>query len=423
MWFSTPAIAKLRLLWPLAFGLFLLSCASNDSPTVSFAIFGDPAERDAYTALVDAFSAQHPDIQIEFQHIPSQSEYRRRLANSFSAGNPPDVMLLNYRRFATFAENDGLVPLGERLAQSDKVAAEDFFPIAIDAFTYQNNLWCIPQNISSLVVYYNKNLFDAAGVDYPSNDWTWDDFLRAAQALTQDFDGDGQTDQFGVGLAPNLFRLAPFVWQNGGEVLHGEQLLLNETNAKEALNWFIDLQTVHNVVPSLAEETGIPSQTRFLSGTTAMMFNSRRGVPTYRTIQEFEWNVAPLPIGKEKAGILHSDGYCLSANADFPEEAWTFIEFANSPEGQRIVAPSGRTVPSLIEVANSDVFLDPSLPPENSRIFIDTVSILRRVPTMPEWARIEETVSREIERAFYGQADLEEVLASAEKRILPIFNK
>lgn len=390
-------------------------------------VFGEPAELAAYESLVQAFETRHPGIDVQLRHIPSQHEYRQRLTADFSAGAPPDVMLLNYRRFAPFAAQGGLQPLGPYLAHSAAIQESDFFVPTLKAFTLDGQLWCIPQNVSSLVVYYNRDLFDAAGVAYPPDRWTHDDFVARARALTRDLDGDGQVDQYGAGVSPKLFRLAPFVWQNGGELVddpaHPTRLALDSPASLAALQWFVALQTKEGVVPDAVAETAESSESRFLNGRLAMYLNSRRGVPTYRTITAFQWDVAALPDGPQSAGILHSDGYCLAAKAGNRDAAWAFIEFANSVEGQELVATTGRTVPSLRQVAGSRAFLDPEQPPANSRVFIDTIPRLRRVPLLTTWAAIEETASREIERAFYGQVSVEEAVASAISRTQPYFER
>ncbi|MBN1874583.1 MAG: sugar ABC transporter substrate-binding protein [Anaerolineae bacterium] len=403
--------------------LLLTSCASSSpSPdTISFMVFGEPAELAAYQRLVAAFEAQYPEIDIELRHVPGQGDYRQKLAADFAAGSPPDVMLLNYRRFASFAGREGLEPLGDYLAKSSQLHEEDFFAMAIASFYWDEQLWCIPQNISSLVVYYNRDLFDAAGVPYPADDWTWDDFLALARALTRDVDGDGVIDEYGAGIDPNLFRLAPFIWQNGGELVaypvSGDQnptrLSLDTPAALEAFQWFVDLQVREHVVPDAVAEAAESGETRFLNGRLAMYFNSRRGVPTYRTIEDFAWDVAPLPRRVQAAGILHSDGYCMAARAANKDAAWMFIEFSNSVAGQTLVAATGRTVPSLRTVAESPAFLDPTQPPANNRVYVDTLSTLKRVPVMVEWAAIEETTGREIERAFYGDVPVAEAAAAA----------
>lgn len=408
---------RLFVLMPL---LLIVACRQEPAATVSFMVSGDAAEFAAYQGLVDAFKSANPDVEIDLAHIPSASDYRTRLAANYAAGTPPDVALLNYRRVPAFAAAGQLEPLGPYLEASRIVHPADFYPITLQAFTWDGDLVCVPQNISSLVVYYNRDLFTAAGVPEPVADWTWDDFLSAAKGLTRDLDGDGSIDQYGLGVEASLFRLAPFVWQNGGRIVDDDayptQLGLTRFPSLVALQWFVDLQTIHGVVPDRLAEESLDSETRFIQGSTAMYLNSRRGTPTYREAADFDWDIAPLPRRQEAAGVLHSDAYCLSAAAKDKEAAWRFIEFANSPEGQTIVARSGRTVPSLIAVAESDAFLDPAVKPAGSRIFLDTIPDLRLVPLLSTWDEIESTASAEIERAFYGEISVQEAATLARDR-------
>lgn len=393
---------------------FLSSCtiSKDTGQPVTFMITGDPSERQAYINLVNAFQEKHPDVNVEITHIPSAREYRTRLSTEFASGNPPDITLWNYRRYANFAAGDMFEPLGPYLEKSNLVQPDDFFPIAIEAFTWHGELMCIPQNISSLVVYYNQDLFDVAGVPYPSNDWNWDDFVRTAVALTKDFDNDGVIDQYGLGTEISLYRLAPFIWQNNAPIVDNfsnpNRLTLNRPPSLEALQWFVNLRQEYRVIPDRVEETAMDSESRFVAGTTAMFLNSRVGVPAYREIKSFAWDVASLPRNKISAGVLHSDAYCLSKVTKNKEAAWKFIEFANSIEGQTIIAQSGRTVPSLVKVAESIAFLDPTQRPYNSRIWLDSVSDLKMVPVISTWQEIETVSSEEIKRAVYGEITAQE---------------
>jgi multiple sugar transport system substrate-binding protein len=408
--------------------LLLAACAAPTQPAtaeVSFMVFGDTAERAAYQQLVDAFAARRPDIRVALVHVPGQSDYRQRLGVDFAAGTPADIVLINYRRYAGFAAKGALEPLGPYLARSSVVREADFYPQTIAPFRWDGQLMCIPQNLSSLVVYYNQDLFDAAGVPQPQPGWTWDDMLRAAQTLTLDTNGDGATDQYGIGAEASLFRVAPFIWQNGGDLVDDAEapsrLALDTPAAREAILWFVDLQVRHHVAPDAAAEAAEASESRFLNGRIAMFLNSRRGVPTYRTIDGFAWDVAPLPVGRQAAGILHADAYCMPAVSKVKEAAWAFIEFANSAEGQTIVARSGRTVPSLRSVAESPAFLDPAARPASSRVFLDGIDTIRAVPIMANWVDIEEIAGAEIERAFYGHASVDEAIAAAIERTAPFF--
>ena len=187
-------------------------------------VFGDAAEKAAYERLVAEFTRHHPRMHVSLIHIPGQGDYRKRLGVDFAAGTPADIVLLNYRRYAR-VRRQGRAGAARALsrAQPRDHASTDFYPQAMEPFRWQGALMCIPQNLSSLVVYYNRDLFDRAGVPRPTDDWTWDDFLHAARALTRDTKGSGRIDQYGLGTEVSIFRLAPFVWQNGGELVDDPQ--------------------------------------------------------------------------------------------------------------------------------------------------------------------------------------------------------
>ena len=140
-----------------------------------------------------------------------------------------------------------------------------------------------------------------------------------------------------------------------------------------------------------------------------MLLSSRRETPTFRTITDFDWDIAPLPIHAQPAGILHSDAYCMTTASEDKEEAWRFVEFALGEEGARIMAASGRTVPSLIDVANSEAFLDPDAKPANSQVFLDTIPVIRRVPNISTWPEIEDAAEPLLEQALYGGISAETV--------------
>jgi multiple sugar transport system substrate-binding protein len=417
------------LLVGLVVSLLLTGCVNLPvkEKQVSFMISGEPAEVAAYRKLVDAFQAKYPDIHVDLRSVASSGDFMKQLVTAFSAGAAPDVMLLNHRRVPQFAAQGGLEALGSYLDQSKVLHAGDLYPPALGAYIWDGKTWCVPQNASSLVLYYNRALFDAAGVAYPAAGWTWDDFLKAARALTRDLDGDGKTDQHGAGVSAELMRLAPFIWQNGAELLDDAakptKLALDTPAVLAAFQWFVDLQVKERVVPDAAAEQAEDSEARFMNGRLAMFLNSRRTVTTFRTIEGLDWDVAPLPQGVEAASILHSDGYCMSAGAKDKESAWTFIEFANGVEGQTIMAGTGRTVPSLRQVAESSAFLDPNQRPAHSQVFLDVIPSLRNMPMLPEWPRIEEAANNEIKRAFYGQVTVEEAAATAISQTLPYFQK
>ena len=408
-------------------GFLLIACGgqSEDRP-VTFMVSGAPEELEAYEELIDQFNREHPEIEVDLIYVASAGEFRERLSTMFSGNMPPDVFLYNYRRLGNYAADGAIRPLGDRLDASAVLDRADFYPVTLAAFTFEGRLTCIPQNLSSPVIYYNMGLFAAAGLDYPQAGWTLDDFIATAAALTVDTDGDGRTDQWGLGTEVESIRLAPFLWGSGGDFIDDPEnptrTTLDEPAAMDAIRWFTDLRLVHGVTPDLVAESGQSSEDRFLNGSVAMYMDSRVATPALRTITAFEWDAAPLPIGDQLVSdrpvtVLHSDGFCMSerAAADelHAESVWTFIEFAVSETGQIILAGTGRTVPSMIRVAESPAFLD-TAPPANNQVWLDAVATMRALPMIPGWNQFEEMLSVELQMVYYGDGTLEEFLVKAE---------
>jgi multiple sugar transport system substrate-binding protein len=396
----------------------------DPSGEISFMVFGDPAELEAYRTLVTTFEAANPAVDVALVEVPNMVEYRQRLGQDLAAGAPADIVLINYRNQSAFSAKGQLLPLTDRLRASRVLSQTDFYPEAFDGFVWRDEVMCVPQNQSSLAVYLNLDLFAEAGVALPEAGWTWDDFLATAQALTKDTDGDGVVDQYGLGTEATLMRLAPFIWQNGGEVVNNPRepsaLGVDSANAREAFQWFVDLQAVHHVVPDAIAEEAEDSESRFLNGRTAMFLQSRRIVPSVRDVA-FAWDVAPLPQRKEQADVLHADGYCLPSASRNPDAAWALIEYANSPEGQSVIARTGRTVPSNQAVATSEAYLDPTQRPASAQVWLDAIPTLRRFPPLMMWPDIEEIANAEIERAFYGNGTVDEAIDAMMTLTRPYF--
>lgn len=423
--------SPLRSVLPLLACLFLsaLAVTACQQPgptqpvTVTFAFFGDPPEQAAFLSVIDGFHETSPalngrPIRVESVALPSQSDYLTRLTTDFAAGAPPDVSLFNYRRMTQYVNRGALEVLDSRARASSLVNLDGFYPAALDAFRDgSGQVVCLPQNISSQVVYYNKEMFDAAGLGYPQPGWSWEDFRRTAIALTlPDNDGDGEPDQHGLGLEPQLIRMAPFIWQNGGELVDDPaaptRLALDTPAAREALAFVMALAQVDEVVPNRTAEAVQSHRDRFYTGNVAMYIDSRRIVPSLRELANFDWDVAPLPVGRQAASVLHSDGYCLAAASQVKDAAWLFIEYALSAEGQTRAARLGRTVPSLRSVAESPAFLDPSQPPASARVWLDIAPDLRVLPKVENWATIERTAAIELEQLYLGAQGLEETIAN-----------
>lgn len=412
---------------PTAAGSTGGNTAAMPSGEISYQVFGDPEEIAVFEAVVAGYNKYNPNVKVNLDVVPSQGEYMTKLSASIASGTPPDVFLLNYRRYGQFLGKNQLEPAEDYLAKSATVKKEMFFDVPLKAFSDGGKLQCMPQNISSMVVYYNKDLFQKYNVPLPTDDWTWDQFLDAAKKLTMDTDGDGTPNIYGLGTEASIIRLAPFIWQNGGKLMDDEanptKMTLTDPASLQAIEFFMNLSNKHKVVPTEAEFRAQDFEARFKEGTLAMTLNSRRVVPVFRTIKGFTWDVAAPPSGKAgRVSVLHSDAYCMAAAGKNKAATWNFVEYAIGKEGQEIAAKLGRTVPSMKDVANSPVFLDPAQAPANSKVFLDERQ-LRVLPIVPAWPAMEKAINTELEEAFYGHIAVNDAVKLADEMATEAFNK
>jgi multiple sugar transport system substrate-binding protein len=416
--------------------------SGGSSPgSIRFLAFGDPPEIKAYRSLIDAFSKEEPEIDVQLVEASDREDLIARLSTSLAGGSPPDLFLMNYRFYGQFAARGALEPLERYAEDSDAFEVDDFYAEAIDAFRWRGELTCLPQNVSSLVLYFNRDLFRRFGVQEPQNAMSWLDLLERARALTRDSQGQpvrgadpdlpqadtAPAEIYGLGVEPSIIRIAPFIWSNGGDLVDNldspTRFTLDTPQAREVIQAFFDLRTTHGVVPTDQELEAEDDESRFANGRLAMLLQSRRSVPFFREAAKFDWDVVSLPVFDKPAGILHSDAYCMTKASQNKDAAWRFVEYALGPEGAKVVAETGRTVPSLKAVAQSPAFLDPGKKPANSRVFLDGISAIRHVPTISTWPEIEDVSAGILENGMYLGQPLDRVIAEVEKQSAPLFER
>lgn len=404
-------------------GLMPANAAQDLKGEVKFYFFGDKSEEAAYGKVVEGFNKKYPGVTVKPVVLPDGEEYLKKLTTDFAAAAPPDVFLINYREYVAYGKRGLIDPVESYLAKSKVIKKDDFYAPSVNAFSREGALQCMAQNLSSLAVYYNKDLFKKANVALPTPEWTWDDFLKAAHALTKD--GDAKTKQYGAGLQVQFYRLMPFIWSNGGEVIDNQdkptKLLIDSPEAKAAIQWVADLQIKHKVVPSEVDEKAESSQNRFLANKLGMFLQSRRFTTTARGIKDFDWDVVNLPKSKKSVTVLHADGFCMAKDGKNKDATWAFVEYAVSQEGQTILTGTGRIVPANKAVAESPAYLDPNTKPASAKIFLDMAPNIRLSPNNDNWADVESELNRMVGFVFYGEKTVDAAVADAIKNTQQFF--
>lgn len=387
--------------------------AGDPRAPITVQIKAEPEEAAVYRSLVNGYR-EAGGGEVELVAV-GREDHLTRLSTAFASGDAPDVFLINYREYAPFVQRGAVQAVGPML-EREGIDTADYYPEPLRAFTYDDALQCMPQNISSLVVYWNRGLFAQAGVPAPKADWTWDDFVTTANALTSD-------GVQGVGIDSSITRMAPFIWSSGGTIVDDDQAptrtTLHEPGARAALDAVVDLIGT-GATPDKEQlaAQGLPEQ--FMTGKVAMFLSSRVEVPALREQRGLDFDVASLPAMGEPASVLHSDAYCVASSSPNKAAAAKFIAYAVGQQGQNITALGGRTVPSLRSVATSPAFLTPARAPASSQVFLDAIPHLRHTPVTPSWPEVEDVIGTQLQRAFEDGVPLDEVLAEIRKQADPL---
>ncbi len=386
--------------------------------------WGDPDEDRIVRGMVATFEAEHPEIRI--RRINGGADYYAKLKTMFAAGEPPDVMFLNARDIPTYATLGLLMdvdPLMKADAESGDTAfrADNFFKPTIDSFRYdgarsgRGGLYGLPSNFTGLGFYYNKNMFKAAGIAPPDENWTWDDFERMSRAI-------GKPDgPYGCALELTADSFRAILQTYGVDLFSPDykQVRLNDPVFRSVLErvrgWTIDQRDSHAVFatdPYDAVNTG----SGFFTLQKAAMYGptGRWMVPEFRSIRGFEWDFAPMPKGTRRGTVLYVAAWCVAKDTPHPKESWSLARALATPAGQAQLARTGLAIPSLISVAESPAFLDPSLPPEHDDRFL--MDVAEAWPAMwPPDTRFARRLSDHLQDCLrLNRATIPEAMAAAE---------
>ncbi|MBO9520786.1 MAG: extracellular solute-binding protein [Nocardioidaceae bacterium] len=400
-------------------------------PTLlTFAVYGPPPVVTAYTKIAADFSAEHPDIVVNVHPYANAAEATAALAKQVAAGNPPDAFLTPQSSLRGLVEDKAVRPLDELLGEREVDFGDGFQRDALEAYSADNRLQCMPVDVSPLVVYYNTTLVNLAALTEPGRrpitsdtGWKVDKFALAAQQAT----ALGRPGVRGVYVAPDLTQVAPFVWSGGGEVVDSadEPTSLTLADSASAAGMEKLLEVVRN--PRLtftAQQVAARSALqRFKSGRLAMMLGFRSLTPELRAQQGLSFDVMPLPRVGSKATSGDSRGLCLAEASEHPEKTADFLAYAVSNDAQAQLSATGYVVPPNTDVVNSDAFRQPGEYPANAQVFAAGVRAIRQFPSVDTWPSVATHTATLLQGLFYDPVidPLEDRLKAIDAASAPLF--
>lgn len=359
-------------------------------------------------AMIAAFNEVYPHITVEYE-TAAYGDYFTKLQSQIAGDVAPDTFELNYETFVTYASKGVLLNMDEQIAADDTYDPSVYNQAALEAFQYDGSQYGLVESFSNVVLYYNKELFDAAGVDYPSPEWTWADELEAAEKLT-----DADAGVFGSYSPIQFWEFYKTIEQNGGQILSDDktEVVINSPQNVETLQWMIDKINKYGVTPSDAQMSGQSDGDMFKAGKIAML---RTGIWMFSSFSEadFEWDIALEPGNTNKAHHFFSNGVAISAKSEHPYEAWLWSRFMTSSDvATKIRVDANWELPA---VTNEDVltaYLE-NTPPMSKHVVFDALDTLVVPPVIENWNALTDAVGKELDEAKLGMKTPQEALDAA----------
>lgn len=345
-----------------------------------------PAELERFQAGVDAIEAAHPNWTIELEQTP-QDGIIEKMTTQIAGGDLPDVVMVQGLMGQQSIRQDVFVDLTDRAAEGD-FAVDDFWAGALDQFIWNERLYGIPNTAAPDVLYYNKTVFDAAGVAYPTDDWTLEDMRATSVQLTLDADGNTPEDagfdpesvvQWGLHVTPSNIWARNYLLPLGADpCVNGDctEMKWNSPEVIEALQWWADIVQEDGAAPYdpySGNQTGVPGDP-FSAGLAAMGYNGFFLVGQLNATGTMEYDIVQPPAGEDgtRATPLSTNGWAIPVTSEHQDAAWQLISELTSSEFLiEYWAKPGHSVPS--RTSASEGILNPDAASDNQQAILDAM--------------------------------------------------
>jgi multiple sugar transport system substrate-binding protein len=395
-------------------GLALTGCSGSTpsdggAVTITYTNFiSSGGNEDNLQKIVDAFEAENSGITVEVKTLP-YADYFTALQTDLAGGTSSDVFDIEFANYAAYQQSGVLAPL-------EGVDTSAYQTSLADAYATDGTQYALPSSFSNVVLFYNTDLFDAAGLEYPTSDWTWADEKAAAEKLT-----DAAAGVWGDYQPISYHEFYKAVAQAGGEFLTADgELGFNSPEGIAAAEWLVGKSGT--TMPTAEQGAGTPDfdSGLFASGKLAMWHS---GIWMFGTLSDASigWDIAVEPGDTQHASALFSNAVAVSAGTKNKEAATKFAEFLTSSKttvDTRLEA--GWELPPIADETALSAYLDIT-PPTNRQAVFDSLEEVALAPSIGDGqAEMQDIVTEELTEAAAGRKTVEQALTDAETRITPL---
>lgn len=378
--------------------------APAEPVTITYCNFNSSGgNEETLSKMVAAFESEYPNIKVEVETI-GYSDYFTQMQTRVAGGTAPDCYELNIENFAAYA-NKGL------LAEISGVDVSGLNETALGAFNVGGKQYGLPESFSNVVLIYNKDLFDQAGVAYPTDDWTQDDLQAAAEkirALGDDIYGIWQPITYN-----EFFKVAK---QYGGALLNEDKtaFTINSPENLKAAQALVDRVLVSNVQPNAAQQGGMGDWDMFMSGRLGMIPTGIWAFQTFTENCDFAWDIVVEPGSTQKATHFFSNCVVMNPETKHPEEVATWLAWlASSTTSADIRLAAGWDLPALKDLSALSAYLEIT-PPDNREAVFESLNYLVMPPVIEDYALMSDIIGQKLAAAAEGTITVQEALDQAQ---------
>ncbi len=368
--------------------------------------------------LIAKFNATHTDIQVNPVFIGSNDNALEKLTVALQGGEQPDITYQYGTSLPQIATAPGVMDLTDRVT-APAFKWNDFVEGARAASQVDGHVYGIPALIDNLAIVYNKDLFDAAGLSYPTADWTWDDFRAAAKALT-----DPATKQFGFaypidGSEDTVWHYDAMLWGAGGDILNSDntQAAFNSDAGVQALTTLRDMAVTDRSVYLDQQNTG-KIDDLFNSGNIGMLITGPWALSAYPNAN-YDVQIMPAYPGGTHASIAGPDMWVMFDNNGHGDAAWEFLQWLTAAEQVKADSMASGHLPIRQSVVDAPGFVDQfdgKFPGEG--LFAQNLAnVTKARPVLQTYDQISRIMGESIVKVMLGQSDPKAALDDAAQQV------
>lgn len=365
--------------------------------------------------IVEAFEKAYPNIKVQLEQV-KYNDIFSKFKIDVASGSPPDVISMNFENLFQFASLGAIQPLDDYI-ERDNYDMSIYYNNTVAMHTVDDVLYGLPATFSNVVLYYNKNMFDQAGVAYPDASWDWAKLVDVGKQFIKDTDGDGIIDTYGYG--PAWWPMYLFLFNTNILTPDKSKCALTTPEALQAIQAYVDLQIKDCISPDKDARAAQKDMERFIMGKLAMFQAGPWAVrPFNNAITDFVWDIADNPKGTVQGTFLYSNSYAITSGSKAKDAAWEFIKFATGPEGSTIRQQGQYEISTVKSVAES-IFIDSmkGISPAHPEVFMSAISYGKKLSAHPQFAEIKNIIQVELDLVLGGQKSVIDAMTAASEAV------